>query len=222
MDILWHGQSCFEIRIPSNQAEKKIIVIDPFSENIGLKFPSLTADILLISHNDTDTDHNNIKTIKGKPLLIDGPGEYEIGGISIQGTPSLYDSSLGKEYKKITIYNTIYNIEIGGIRLCHLSDLNQKELDSEQLETIGEVDILMVPIGGRDVMDSGTAQKVINQIEPKIIIPMCYKLPKLKASLDGVEVFLKTMGQEGLEPQASLKIKKQNLPTGTKIVVLKP
>jgi L-ascorbate metabolism protein UlaG (beta-lactamase superfamily) len=190
MDIFWHGQSCFEIRIPSNQAEKKIIVIDPFSESIGLKFPSLTADILLVSHNDTG--HNEI--------------------------PSLYDSSAGKESKKITIYN----IETEGIRLCHLSDLNQKELDSEQLETIGEVDILMVPIGGGNVMDSGTAQKVVNQIEPKIIIPMCYKLPKLKTALDGVEVFLKTMGQEELEPQASLKIKKQSLPTETKIVVLKP
>lgn len=216
MNILWHGQACFEIRIPSNQAEKKIIVIDPFSESIGLKLPSLTADVLLISHNNTS--QNNIKTIKGKPFLIDGPGEYEIGGVFVQGIQSLYDSSLGKKSKKITIYS----IEADGIKLCHLSDLNQKELNSEQLETIGEVDILMVPIGGGDAMDSGTAQKVVNQIEPKIIIPMCYKLPKLKTALHGVEVFLKTMGQEGLEPQASLKIKKQNLPTETKIVVLRP
>jgi len=216
MDIFWHGQSCFEIRIPSNQAEKKIIVIDPFSESVGLKLPSLTANILLVSHNGTS--RNDIKTIKGEPFLIDGPGEYEVGGIFVRGISSLYDSSAGKESKRITIYN----IETEGIKLCHLSDLNQKELDSKQLETIGEVDILMVPIGGGEIMDSKIAQKIVNQIEPKVIIPMCYNLPKLKITLDEVDVFLKIMGQEEIEPQASLKIKKQGLPTETKIVVLKP
>jgi|AntAceMinimDraft_18_1070375.scaffolds.fasta_scaffold01902_5 L-ascorbate metabolism protein UlaG (beta-lactamase superfamily) len=216
MNIFWHGQSCFEIRIPSNHEEKKIIVIDPFSENIGLKFPSLTADILLVSHNHTS--HDNVKVLKGEPFLIDGPGEYEVGGVFIQGVSSLYDPTAGEEFKKITIYN----IEAEGIKLCHLSDLNQKELDSKQLEIIGEVDILMVPIGGGEIMDSRTAQKIVNQIEPKIVIPMCYKLPKLKVALDGVEIFLKAMGQEKIEPQASLKIKKQNLPAETKIVVLKP
>ncbi|MEA3452751.1 MAG: MBL fold metallo-hydrolase [Patescibacteria group bacterium] len=215
MDIFWHGQSCFEIRIPSNQAEKKIVFIDPFSETIGLKLPSLTANILLTSHNGKS--QKDFKTIKGAPFLIDGPGEYEIGGVFIQGISSLYDSSLGKKSKQ----TTIYNIEAEGMRLCHLSDLNQKELDSKQLEIIGQVDILMVPVGGEEVMDSRTAQKIVNQIEPKIIIPMCYKLPKLKTDFEGVDVFLKTMGQEGIEPQASLKIKKQGLPTETKIVVLK-
>ena len=216
MDIFWHGQSCFEIRIPSNQAEKKIIVIDPLSESAGLKLPSLVADILLVSHNGSS--HNDIKTIKGEPFLIDGPGEYEIGGVFVRGIPSIYDSSAGKESKKITIYN----IETKGIKLCHLGDLSQKELDSKQLETIGEVDILMVPIGGGEIMDSKTAQKVVNQIEPKIIILMCYNLPKLKTTLDEVGVFLKIMGQEEIEPQVSLKIKKQGLPTETRIVVLKP
>ena len=215
MDIFWHGQSCFEIRIPSDQVEKKIIVIDPLFENTGLKLPSLTANILLVSHNGSS--HNDIKTIKGEPFLIDGPGEYEVGGVFVRGIRSLYDSSAGKESKR----TTIYNIDIRGIKLCHLSDLNQNELDSKQLETIGEVDILMVPIGGGEVMDSKTAQKVINQVEPKIIIPMCYNLPKLKTTLDEVDVFLKIMGQEEIEPQASLKIKKQGLPTETRIVVLK-
>jgi len=215
MDILWHGQACFEIRIPSNQAEKKTIVIDPFSPDYGLKLPSLTADILLISHNHPD--HSNIKAVKGKPFLIEGPGEYEIKGAFIQGIAGSHGSFQKKDLGKITIYT----LEAEGMRLCHLSDLGQKELTPEQLEVIGEVDILMVPTGGSYTIDGETAQKIVNQIEPKIVIPMHYRLPKLKVKLDGVEAFLKAMGQEEIEPQAGLKIKKQGLPAETKIVVLK-
>jgi L-ascorbate metabolism protein UlaG (beta-lactamase superfamily) len=215
MDILWHGQACFEIRIPSNQAEKKTIVIDPFSPDYGLKLPPLTAEILLISHDHAD--HSNVKAVKGKPFLIDGPGEYEVKSVFIRGISGSHGSFQKKELGKITIYT----LEIEGVRLCHLSDLGQKELSPEQIEAIGEVDILMVPVGGSYTIDGEGAQKVVNQIEPKIVIPMHYKLSKLKVKLDGVETFLKAMGQEEIEPQSVLKIKKQGLPAETKIVVLK-
>ena len=226
MDIIWHGQACFEIRIPSNQAEKKTIVIDPFSAEIGLKLPSLTADIVLVSHDHSD--HNNAKAIKGKPFIIDGPGEYEVKGVFIQGVSALHpvrnkisNGASGSFQKKELGQTTIYTLEADGIRFCHLGDLNQKELIPEQLEVIGEVDILMVPVGGTYTINGEGAQKIVNQIEPKIVIPMHYKLPKLKIKLDEVEKFLKAMGQEEIEPQSSLKIKKQGLPTETKIVVLK-
>jgi L-ascorbate metabolism protein UlaG (beta-lactamase superfamily) len=215
MNIIWHGQSCFEIRIPSNQTEEKVIVIDPFSESIGLKLPSLTADILLVSHNHSD--HNNIKAIKGNPLLIDVPGEYEVKNVFIHGLSGSHGSFEKKNLGKITIYT----IEVEGIRLCHLGDLGQKELNPEQLETIGDIDILIIPVGGSYTINGEEAQKITNQIEPKIVIPMHYKLPKLKVNLDEVEMFLKAMGQEITEPQTSLKIKKQGLPAETKIVVLK-
>lgn len=216
MDIIWHGQACFEIRIPSNQVEKKIIVIDPFSDSIGLKPPSLTADILLVTHQHPD--HNNVKAVKGTPFLIEGPGEYEVKGVFVQGIVASHGAWQKEELGK----NTIYTIEAEDIRLCHLGDLNQKELSPEQLEAIGGIDILMIPVGGTYTIDGSTAQKIVNQIEPKIVIPMHYKLPLLNVKLDGVEGFLKVMGQEATEPQPSLKIKKQNLPTETKIVVLKP
>jgi len=216
MNILWHGQACFEIRIPSNQADKKIIVIDPFSQDIGLKLPSLTADILLVSHEHSD--HSNVKAIKGSPFLINGPGEYEIKEAFIQGISGSHGSFQKKDLGKITIYI----IEAEGIKLCHLSDLGQKELTPEQLEAIGDVDILMVPVGGSYTIDGQTAQKIVNQIEPKIVIPMHYKLPNLTVALDEVKTFLKSMGQEALEPQASLKVRQQDLPNETKLIVLKP
>ncbi len=217
MDILWHGQSCFEVRVPLHQNEKKTIIIDPFSpEYTGFKMPSLTADILLVTHQHLD--HNNVKAIKGLPFLIEGPGEYEVGGISIQGIPASHGSIGEEDLGEITIYT----IEAEGLRLCHLSDLNQNELTSEQVETIGDIDILMIPIGGTYTIDGVGASKIINQIEPKIVIPMHYKLPGAKANLKDIESFFKVMGQENIEAQPSLKIKKQGLPAETKIVVLKP
>jgi len=216
MNIIWHGQSCFEIRIPSNQKEKKTIVIDPFSLDYGLNLPPMTADILLVSHEHTD--HNNVKAVKGKPFLIDGPGEYEVSNVFVRGIPGSHGSFEKKELGKITIYT----IEADKIRICHLSDLNQKELTPEQLESIGEVDILMVPVGGSYTVDGEEAQKIINQLEPRIVIPMHYRLPKLTVNLDGVETFLKAMGQEDIESQPVLKIKKQDMPAETKIVVLRP
>lgn len=217
MDILWHGQSCFEIRIPSNKVEKKTIVIDPFSSNYtGLKIPSIEAALLLVSHNHSD--YSDTATVKGKPFLINGPGEYEIKGVFVQGIAGSHGFLQKEELGKITIYT----IEVQGFKLCHLGGFGQKEFTPEQLDIIGEVDILMVPTGGGYTIDGETAQKVVNQIEPKIVIPMYYKVPKLKKDIEGVERFLKAMGQEEIEPQSVLKIKKQGLPIETKLVVLKP
>ncbi|PIS34446.1 MAG: hypothetical protein COT37_02415 [Parcubacteria group bacterium CG08_land_8_20_14_0_20_43_9] len=217
MEILWHGQSCFEIRVPLNQNEKKTIVIDPFSPDyIGLKLPPLAADVLLITHQHAD--HNNSEAIKGDFLLVDGPGEYESGGIFVRGIPASHGNA-GKEDLGGT---TIYVIEAEGIKVCHLGDFNQNELTPEQSEAIGDVDILMIPIGGHYTIDGAGASKIINQIEPKIVLPMHYKLPGLKVDLKEVASFLKIMGQENIEAQPSFKIKQLGLPDEMKIVVLKP
>jgi len=217
MNIFWFGQSCFQI-ITGNTREKSVsIVIDPFSEDIGLKLPKLEADILLVTHSHSD--HNNTKAILGNYFLISEPGEYEVKDIFIQGIQSFHDDSKGKERGE----NTIYTIEAEGMKICHLGDLGQKELEKEQLEAIGEVDILMIPVGGVFTISYKEAIKIMSQIEPKIIIPMHYHLPKLKIKLDSVEKFLKSLGIKSLEPIKKLSIKKKDLsPEEAKIVLLKP
>ena len=142
MQIIWHGQSCFQIISSRGKNNHVNIVIDPFSEDIGLKVPKLEADIVLITHNHHD--HNNVKAVGGNPFLVSGPGEYEIKEVFIQGIPAFHDSSLGKERGT----NTIYTIEAEELKLCHLGDLVQKELTPEQIDKIGQVDILMIPTGG--------------------------------------------------------------------------
>ena len=222
MNIIWYGQSCFEIITAPNKNGQVSIVIDPFSEEIGLRLPKLEADILLITHRHSD--HDNIKAIStpksaSLPFLICGPGEYDIKNVIIQGISSFHDNSQGKERGE----NTIYTIEIEDLKICHLGDLGQKELTEEQLEKIGEVDILMIPVGGVYTISAKEAPKIMSQIEPKITIPMHYALPKLKIKLDLLDKFLKTFGIKNLEPLKKLSIKKKNIsPEEAKIVVLRP
>jgi len=216
MQIVWHGHSCFQITFPRNKDEKANLVIDPFSEEIGIKMPSIEADILIITHDHYD--HNNISAIKGNPFLISGPGEYEIKDVFIQGIKADHDKSQGREKGKITIFR----IEGEGINICHLGDLGQKELTSEQLDKIGDVDILMIPVGGIYTISAQESSKIISQIEPKIVIPMHYQIPKLKLKLDSLDKFLKVMGKKSVEPLNKLSIKKRDLiQEEMKIIVLK-
>jgi len=217
MTIIWHGQSLFELTSSRGKNNQVNIVIDPFSQEVGLRLPKLEADIVLSTHEHYD--HNNVKAVGGNYFLIEGPGEYEIREIFIQGIPAFHDDSQGKERGGMTIFT----IEAEELRLCHLGDLGQKELTPDQLEKIGEIDILMIPVGGNYTISGKEAVKIMSQIEPKIIIPMHYALPKLKVKLEGVEKFLKTMGIKKIEPANKLTIKKKELAEEeAKIIVLKP
>jgi L-ascorbate metabolism protein UlaG (beta-lactamase superfamily) len=217
MQIFWKGHSCFQILANVSKGNQVKIVIDPFSEKIGLKLPKLEADVLLISHSHYD--HNNKKGVLGNPFLIEGPGEYEVKGVYIEGIPSFHDQKEGEERGR----NTIYTIEAEGIKICHLGDFGQKKLTDEQLERMGEIDVLMIPIGGVYTISAKEAIEILVQVEPKITIPMHYSLPKLKIKLDGLEKFLKLLGIKKIEPMPKLSIKKRELsPEEAKIVVLKP
>lgn len=216
MQISWKGQACFHIIAQGLGHEQVKLVIDPFDPSIGLKMPSIDADIVLSTHDHPD--HNNIKAC-GAAFAICGPGEYEIKDIAIQGIPSWHDEKEGKERGK----NTIYVIEAEGIRLCHLGDIGQAELTSEQVSKIGNVDILFVPVGGVYTIAAKGASKIVNQIEPRIVIPMHYLLPNLKFKLDKVDEFLKEMGVKNAEAQNKLTLKLRDLPSEEmKVVLLTP
>ncbi|MEK7541137.1 MAG: MBL fold metallo-hydrolase [Patescibacteria group bacterium] len=221
--ITWAGQSCFQISVSNSRDHSADIVIDPFDEEIGLKVPNFSADILLVTHQHHD--HNNVKAVKparaggGTPFLINGPGEYEVKEVFIRGVPAFHDDSEGKEKGA----NTIYTIEAEGLRFCHLGDLGQKQLTDEQLEKIGNIDVLMIPVGGEFTISSQEAQRIVSQIEPRIVIPMHYELPKLKIKLDDVGKFLKAMGKNSVVPQDKFTVKSSALPKdGTEVVVLQP
>lgn len=215
MKITWHGQSLFELITKPKQNDEIKIVIDPFDESLGLRVPKLEANILLVSHDHHD--HSNVKAVSGSPFLIEGPGEYEVKGIYIKGIPAFHDNSLGKERGKVTIFT----IETEEIKVCHLSDFGQAELTEQQLEEIGEVNVLMIPVGGTYTIGSKEASRIINQIEPQIIIPMHYQIPKLKEKLEGLDKFLKVMGIKNPEHLNKLSIKKRDISEEkTKVIIL--
>ncbi len=217
MIIKWYGQSCFRI---DSQGGHLSVVIDPFNKSIGLNPPRGNADIVLISHDHLD--HNNLKALSGDPFVINGPGEYEVKGARIIGISSYHDNSQGKERGM----NTFYLIKIDGIKICHLGDFGQERLTDRQLESIASnVDILMIPVGGKVTLDSKQAAKVVEQLEPKTIIPMHYKIPGLKlgVELDEAADFLKRIGANGKEPVDKLMVKPKDLSEKVmEVVVMKP
>lgn len=211
MVITWYGQSCFKL-----QSGEQILVIDPFSKDIGLTPPRFRASLVLLTHDHPD--HNNAESIAENPMVISGPGEYDFQGITIRGIQTYHDNAEGKERG----FNTIYVIEMDGMKLCHLGDFGENELRPETVEAIGDIDILFVPVGGKTTIDSEQAAKVVSKIEPRVVIPMHYKISGLKAELENVSPFLKEMGAKNAEPEEKLAIKQKELPAdGMKVVVLK-
>lgn len=207
MNINWYGQSYFKIT-----GKNVTVVTDPFDAKIGLKPPRAEADIVTISH--AHFDHNNLEVIKGEPIIIDGPGEYSVRGVEIQGIGSYHDNSQGKERGT----NTIYTIDVDNIKICHLGDLGQ-DLSDEQIDKIGNVDILLIPVGGVYTIGAEQAIEVINQIEPRIVIPMHYKVQGLNINLDNLDKFSKEIGASKTLPK--LSIKKKELPSeDTEVIVL--
>ena len=164
MDITYLGHSSFKIK-----GKQASIVTDPYdSEMVGMKFPKVDADIVTISHHHADHDRGDgVSQVK---KIIDGPGEYEISGVSIIGLTSFHDNKKGADRGK----NTIYVIEMDNLRLLHLGDLGHV-LSENQIKEIGDVDILFVPVGGFYTLDPQVAVEVLKQIGPSIVIPMHYK-----------------------------------------------
>lgn len=211
MDIIRLGHSSFKIK-----GKKATVVTDPFNADmVGLKFPKVEAEIVTISHNHKD--HNAAKNVEGNPYVISGPGEYEVADVFIKGIQTFHDGKNGEERGK----NTIYVIEIDKLRIAHLGDLGHK-LTDEQIDGLGDIDILLIPVGGIYTIDPEEAANVITKIEPRIVIPMHYKEERLKETflkLKTVDDFLKEIGKEKkLLPK--LSITKDKLPQELDVVVL--
>jgi L-ascorbate metabolism protein UlaG (beta-lactamase superfamily) len=203
MYIQWLGQSCFKIQDKIGPGGITLVT-DPYSSDIGLKMPSFEADIVTVSHDHYD--HNNVKALRGAPFIIKNAGEYDIKDVAINGVEAYHDNQSGKERGN----NIIYRISIDDISIVHLGDLGHT-LDNKQLEILSGTDILLIPVGGKYTLDAKKALEVVSQIEPRIVIPMHYKIPGLKMEIDGVDKFIKEIGIKPREEE-KLKISKKDLP----------
>jgi L-ascorbate metabolism protein UlaG (beta-lactamase superfamily) len=216
MTIQWYGHSCFKISTKPDgrgSGDDVVIFTDPFDRSIGLRPPQGRADIVTISHNHSD--HNNPSLLKNNPAILDLPGEYSIKGVSIKGVNSFHDKKEGAENG----LNTIFIFESEGIRFCHLGDLATL-LDKKQLEEINGVDVLAIPVGNKKSLGGKEAKSVVDQIEPKIILPMHYKIKGSKFDGDDEKVFCKEIGTCPREKMAKLILKKKDFEDKEMEVVL--
>ncbi len=208
MDISWLGHSCFRIR-----GSHTIVITDPYPPSVGYSLGKPTAHIVTVSHQHSG--HSYVQGISGEPRLVIKPGEYEISGVLIIGIATFHDADRGEKKGK----NIVYLMEVDEILICHLGDLGHV-LTTEQVEEIGNVDVLLLPVGGVSTIDAPMAAQVVRQLEPKAVIPMHYKTPALSRELEPVERFIKEMGVQQIEPQPKLSLTKSSLPISTQVFLL--
>ena len=197
MTISWYGEACFLL-----ESRGVRILIEPPQKESGINTPRLKSDVLIYSHEVTieESPRSNEET-----FVIDSPGEYEIKGINIQG---IADNK-----------NIIYNIEMDDIKISHLGFANKK-FDNEKLAELDDPDIVLVPVGGDEILDAEEAMSVINQLEPNIAVPMLYGIKGLKIKRAPLLPFLKE-SEAKESPQPKLTIKKKDLTEEeTRIVIL--
>jgi L-ascorbate metabolism protein UlaG (beta-lactamase superfamily) len=205
MEITWLGHCCFRIK-----AKEATVVTDPCDKSTGYTIGRPTADLVTVSLDDKA--HNYTEGVAGTPRVIAGPGEFEIAATSVVGvaTPRDKDTKIG---------NIAYVIDLEELRIAHLGAIGAIPT-SEQVEEIGAVDILLVPVGGGDSLDAPPAAATIALIEPKLVIPMHYKTDVERSPLDGVDRFLKEMGAKSPETHAKIAVTRSSLPEETQILVL--
>lgn len=219
MKIKWMGLASFllksdsGVRIINDPFEPGA---DPFGYGHELHYGRITdsADVLTVSHDHWD--HNKVEAVQGNPQVLREPGETEIKGIKIKGIASLHDDVGGKERGA----NTIFCLEIDGLKICHLGDLGH-QLSKEQLEEVGPVDVLLAPVGGVFTIDAKTATELARLLKAKIIIPMHYKHDKCNFPVAEVDDFL-TGKVNVIQPTASeIELHKASLPKSATVFVMK-
>jgi len=209
MEITWYGLSCFRLV----ERGKATIVTDPYDHReIGSESLKLKSDVVTISHDAPG--HNFVDAVKGAPHLINGPGEYEIGGVFITGV-----STNGSKKATDETDNTLYVFDYGDVTVAHLGDLKRVP-NQVQIETLGQVDIAMVPVGGGGGLNAAKAAEIINMLEPSIVIPMHYRTPGIAVELLPLSRFLKEMGLGEVHTRESLIIKRSEIPEETRVEVL--
>jgi L-ascorbate metabolism protein UlaG (beta-lactamase superfamily) len=210
VDITWYGQSCFRI-VERGQIS---IVTDPFSGQIGLPAPRLKADVVTISHDEPG--HNNLEAVRGNEHVLTGPGEYEIGGVFISGIAMHFIQE-----DETSRWNVSYHFQYGQLSVLHLGDLAHVP-EQSTIESLGEVNVVLVPVGGGNALRAAQAADVIAMIEPQFIVPMHYELPGLKLPLEPLEKFIKVMGVSTVQEEEFLRVTSANLPDQPQVVVLTP
>jgi L-ascorbate metabolism protein UlaG (beta-lactamase superfamily) len=190
MKIRWHGHACFEI------GDGATLVTDPHDgKSIGIKPPHVKADMVFISHDHFD--HNCLRVVEGRDLLVlDSCGNSNRNGIDIKGILTYHDDSGGTKRGE----NLLFRFVVDGIVMCHLGDLGHV-LSEDMVRQLGNIDILFIPVGNVFTIGPHEAWDVVRLLNPRIVIPMHYRVGGLSLSIKPVDTFL-----EGAEKDSIVKV----------------
>ena len=209
MEISWLGHSCFRLR--SNEI---VVVTDPFPESLGLKPDTRLATVVTVSN--THLNHSNWQGVSGDPRVFNAPGEYEYSGISVRGVMTPLSEGMKQEQR-----NVAYSMEIEGVNLCHLGDLTEP-LTTRHINELSPVDVLLLPVGGGCTLAVDRIVQTMRDLDPKVVIPMHYRIPNISVELESVDVFLRLMGSGETQAQPRLSVTASNLPQDLRVSVLAP
>jgi L-ascorbate metabolism protein UlaG (beta-lactamase superfamily) len=216
--LRWLGHSCFLIE--SSQGLK--ILTDPLGEETGYPLPEVMPDIITISHEHFD--HNNVRPYQGKPKVIRGLDPYgrnwekieeTIKDVHVSNVPTYHDKKEGKKDGP----NSIFIFQLEGLRIVHLGDLGHL-LTEEQVKALGEIDVLLIPIGGITTIDPTEAKEVLEQLSPRVAIPMHYKTKDCTFTLYSTKYFIQDKTNVRRVAGNTLKLSKDGLPAKPEIVIL--
>lgn len=208
MDLTWLGHACFRLR-----GREGVVLTDPPDPKSGHAIPRTEAQLVTMSHDDPA--HSSMRSVAGEPVVLSGPGEYEVREILVTGVASWHDDAKGAKRGR----NTVFTIRLDDLTVCHLGDLGHS-LPSEDLERIGDVDIVLVPITGADTnLAPAIAAEVIHQLEPKVVVPMSYD-PDDQRKDSPYERLLHELGVKDITPVPKLSVSRSSLPDNIQVIAL--
>ena len=209
MEITWLGHACFRLR-----SDDLVVVTDPFPASLGLRPENRQAAVVTISN--THPNHSNRLEVGGSPKVFDAPGEYEYSGVAARGVmTSLKEGQPQKER------NVAYSIVMDNVNVCHLGDI-ATPLTTRQVEELQPVDVLLAPAGGGCTLELERILQLMQDLDPKIVIPMHYQIPGATEPLGNLDTFLQLMGVSEVQPRRSLTVTTGNLPPNMQVTVLEP
>ncbi|MGD0152790.1 MAG: MBL fold metallo-hydrolase [Thermacetogeniaceae bacterium] len=208
MKVQWYGQACFLF-----EGQGVRLVTDPPAGVMGYQLPEEEVDLATVSHDHSD--HNNVNALHGAPAVINTPGVHEVKGLRVESYSAFHDNMGGAQRGP----NLLFVWEMDGVRVCHLGDLGHL-LDAKSLQDLGRIDLLLAPVGGVFTIDADRAKQVVDQIGPRIVIPMHYKTPVLQLPLATVDPFLRLFQSGQVRQEQCLAVEGATLPPSQEVVVL--
>ena len=217
--VRWYGQSAFLV-----EGERSVF-IDPFGDmgamaarGLEFRYPlieDVRADLLLVTHEHFD--HNGVETIGGDPVVIRSTGTHESPVGEVVAVASEHDDVAGTARGS----NLIMCFSVGGLRFCHLGDLGQAALRPEQVEAIGEVDVLFLPAGGGPTIGGESAADVVRALEPRLVVPMHFRTEAINF-LDPPDAFLDALGAPVARLETNQLVAEDALASGEQVALLSP